>query len=239
LQLISVDGIPLATPAMMTTIFVPPAGRVEFIVPGLAAGMPARFLTQGFPTGPIGDLMPAANLADVVVATGNVATHEAPPVPPPTQAPRFSGLASVTPNTLRSLYFSELNVGTNGPGQFFITVTGQQPKLFDPRNPPAITTRVGQVEDWTVSNQTGEAHAFHIHQIHFLITAINGQAVANPTMADTVTIPAWTGTGPYPNVTVRMDFRDPNITGSFVYHCHILDHEDGGMMAKIQVNPAN
>ena len=32
---------------------------------------------------------------------------------------------------------------------------------------------------------------------------------------------------------------DPNIAGTFVYHCHILDHEDAGMMAKIQVNPAN
>jgi FtsP/CotA-like multicopper oxidase with cupredoxin domain len=237
LQLISVDGIPLTSPASMTTIYVPPAGRVEFIVPALAANAPALFLTQGFNTGPIGDLMPPANLATIAVASGNVAVHDAPPVPPPTQAPRFSGLASITPTTVRSLYFSELNVGTNGPGQFFITVAGQQPKLFDPRNPPAITTRVGQVEDWTISNQTSEAHAFHIHQIHFLITAINGQAVSNPTMADTVTIPSWTGTGPYPSVTARMDFRDPNIAGSFVYHCHILDHEDGGMMATIVVNP--
>jgi FtsP/CotA-like multicopper oxidase with cupredoxin domain len=54
-------------------------------------------------------------------------------------------------------------------------------------------------------------------------------------LVDTVTIPPWTGTGPYPNVTMRMDFRDPNIAGRFVYHCHILDHEDGGMMATIVV----
>jgi FtsP/CotA-like multicopper oxidase with cupredoxin domain len=38
-------------------------------------------------------------------------------------------------------------------------------------------------------------------------------------------------------VTVRMDFRDPNIAGTFVYHCHVLFHEDNGMMEKIQVNP--
>jgi FtsP/CotA-like multicopper oxidase with cupredoxin domain len=58
-------------------------------------------------------------------------------------------------------------------------------------------------------------------------------------LQDTVIIPNWTGAGLYPTVTVGMDFRDPNIAGTFVYHCHILDHEDGGMMAKIQVNPAN
>ena len=237
LLLISVDGIPLATPVNMTTINVPPAGRAEFIVPPLVANTPSSFVTEGFDTGPIGDPMPAARLANIVVATGKADVHVAHTAPPPTVAPRFSGLASKAPTATRSLYFSELNAGTNGPGQFFITVAGQQPKLFAANNPPAITTKIGAVEDWTVSNQTGEPHAFHIHQLHFLVMAINGQALANPYMADTITVPNWTGTGAYPNVTVRMDFTDPNIAGKFVYHCHILDHEDGGMMATIQVNP--
>ena len=69
--------------------------------------------------------------------------------------------------------------------------------------------------------------------------AINGVPVANPELQDTFTIPACSGSGPYPSITVRMDFSDPNIAGTFVYHCHILDHEDDGMMAKIRVNPAN
>ncbi|HVO78854.1 MAG TPA: multicopper oxidase domain-containing protein [Candidatus Bathyarchaeia archaeon] len=239
LLVISLDGIPLSTPVNMTTIYLPPAGRVEFIVPPLTANTPALFLTQGFDTGPIGDRMPSANLANIVVAPGKYddEAHKAQTVPPLTAAPRFSGLASVTPATTRSLYFSELNVGTNGPGQFFVTVAGQQQKLYSPTNPPAITTKVGAVEDWTVSNQTGEPHAFHIHQLHFLVTAINGVSVPNPYMVDTVTVPNWTGSGPYPSVTVRMDFRDPNIAGTFIYHCHILDHEDGGMMATIVVNP--
>ena len=38
--------------------------------------------------------------------------------------------------------------------------------------------------------------------------------------------------------TWAIDFRDPETVGTFLYHCHILDHEDGGMMAKIQVLPA-
>ena len=46
------------------------------------------------------------------------------------------------------------------------------------------------------------------------------------------TVPAWKGTGPYPNVTLRMHF---SIAGRLVYHCHILDDEDGGMMAAILV----
>jgi FtsP/CotA-like multicopper oxidase with cupredoxin domain len=43
----------------------------------------------------------------------------------------------------------------------------------------------------------------------------------------------------YPAVRLRMDFRDPNTVGTFVYHCHLLDHEDGGMMGLIRVEPAN
>jgi FtsP/CotA-like multicopper oxidase with cupredoxin domain len=41
----------------------------------------------------------------------------------------------------------------------------------------------------------------------------------------------------YPSVRLRMDFRDPNIVGTFVYHCHVLEHEDGGMMGRIRVVP--
>lgn len=93
------------------------------------------------------------------------------------------------------------------------------------------------MEDWTVSNQTAEPHAFHIHQLHFLVMAFDGVPLANPYLADTITIPEWAGSGPYHTATVRMDFSDPNIAGKFVYHCHILDHEDGGMMATIEVDP--
>jgi len=235
LLVIALDGVPLATPVSMTTITVPPAGRAEFIVPALTANTPSFFLTQGFNTGPIGDRMPAADLASIVVASGNSTSTKRQvgrPEPPPAKLSRFAGLASAKPTTSRALYFSELNVGTNGPGEFYITVDGQQPKLFDPNNPPAVVTKLGAVESWTISNTTGEPHAFHIHQLHFLVTAINGQPVTNPEVLDTVTVPPWNGHGAYPNVTLKMQF---SIAGKFVYHCHILDHEDGGMMAEILV----
>ena len=58
-----------------------------------------------------------------------------------------------------------------------------------------------------------------------------------PTLRDTVDLPAWDGFRKYPSLILRMDFRDPNIVGTFVYHCHLLEHEDGGMMGRIQVLP--
>ncbi len=239
LLVVSIDGIPLNPPQTMTTVNIPPAARAEFVTPALQANVTTQLQTIGFDTGPIGDPMPPATLANVVVSTTN-AKYEPPRMPPAvkqTRVERFSGVAGKKPTGTRQLYFSETNVGSNGPGQFYITVQGQVPKLFDANNPPAIVTKIGAVEDWTVSNQTGEPHAFHIHQLHFLVMAIDGVPVPNPYLADTITIPEWAGSGPYHNATLRMDFSDPQIAGKFVYHCHILDHEDGGMMATIEVDP--
>ncbi len=239
LLVVSIDGIPLNPPQTMTTVSIPPAARAEFIVPELQANVSTQLVTTGFDTGSIGDPMKPWKLASIVVSSAN-AKKEPPRMPPAvkqTRVERFAGIASKKPNAQRSLYFSEINVGSNGPGQFFITVQGQIPKVFDAMNPPAIVTKVGNIEDWTVSNQTAEPHAFHIHQIHFLVMALDGVPLANPYLADTLTIPEWAGSGPYHSATLRMDFSDPNIAGKFVYHCHILDHEDGGMMATIEVDP--
>ncbi len=240
LELIAIDGVPVTGDPMMKTIDLSPAGRAEFIVTGPPAGTTASFVTAGFDTGPIGNANTFQLLADVV-ATSNAAQAAQIVVPAATPVPatpqRFSGLAAITPTTTRKLYFSEAAQGTNPPLSFFITVEGQQPRIFKNTNPPAIKTHVGAVEEWTVENHTSEEHAFHMHQIHFLVVAVDGKRLANPTMQDTVNVPFWPGQGPYHSVTLRMDFRDPNIAGTFVYHCHVLAHEDSGMMAKIEVDP--
>jgi len=66
-----------------------------------------------------------------------------------------------------------------------------------------------------------------------------GTAVNEPFLRDTINVPYYDGkTLQYPWVRVRMDFRDPNAVGLFPYHCHLLEHEDGGMMGLIRVEPA-
>src|SRR5579862_2266166 len=241
LQVIALDGIPLTTPTNYTTINLPPAGRAEFIAPALPSGQQGVFLTAGYNSGPIGDVDPPAPLVRIRPSQQSMQTYQAKhhPATTPIATKRFANLRFLTPTSQRNLYFSEEAISSNGPTSLFITVVGQRPRVFHMDDPPAITTNVGAVEDWTIENRSGEAHVFHMHQLHFLVMAVNGVPVPNPELQDTVTIPNWPGTGAYPSVTVRMDFRDPNIAGTFVYHCHILDHEDGGMMAKIRVNPAN
>jgi len=242
LEVLAVDGVPLQTPVYKTEIDLPPAGRVEFITPGLPPGQTGTFNTNGFDTGPVGNPNPPQQLIQLLGggdSKSSQRTASPPPAKPPADRQRFAGLATQQPTTVRRLYFSEQTVGSNGPTQYFITVEGHKPRVFHMDDPPAIVTNTGSVEDWVIENRSGEAHAFHIHQLHFLVEAINGIPAPNPDLQDTIIIPNWPGSGPYPSVTLRMDFRDPNIAGTFVYHCHVLDHEDGGMMAKIQVNLAN
>jgi FtsP/CotA-like multicopper oxidase with cupredoxin domain len=239
----SQDGTTPGTIVNMNHILLMPAARAEFIVTGPAANVAVATLkTLGIDTGPAGDSDPPRPIAKIQVAPGSTPafTRTIPPVSAPLPEPRFTNLATATPTATRKIYFSEISLDAIDQDEniiFFITVDGQIPTPFDANNPPAIVTTQGAVEDWIIENRSTETHAFHIHQIHFLTMAQNGVPIANPQFLDTISVPYWTGTGPYPSVTLRMDFRGA-VVGDFVYHCHILDHEDGGMMATIRVKPA-
>jgi FtsP/CotA-like multicopper oxidase with cupredoxin domain len=251
LQLVALDGVPTGsqdgtrhgTMATVTDILIPPAGRAEFIMTGPASGTATPVLvTRAIDTGPSGDADPARPLASLSLSATSKAMPVMAAMPATVDAQRFEGLDTATVTARRRLYFSEAGTGPGGGGDgrtnFFITVDGAQPVLYNPANPPAITTRQGAVEDWTIQNRSTENHEFHIHQIHFKLLLRDGKpvAAADRQMLDTVQVPYWSGTGPYPSVTLRMDFRG-EVVGDFVYHCHILDHEDGGMMAIVRVLP--
>ena len=128
------------------------------------------------------------------------------------------------------------------PPLFHLTVDGQTPTAFDPSSGiPNIIVKQGDVEDWIIENRSTELHAFHIHQMHFMLVDWTGVPVDEPFLRDTVNVPYLQRTpiSQYPSVRLRMDFRDPNTVGTFVYHCHLLEHEDGGMMGLIRVEPAD
>lgn len=144
----------------------------------------------------------------------------------------------------RRLYFSEKLENPADPNSataFFVTVDGQTPQAFDPNSDVAnIVAKQGDVEDWIIENRSNELHAFHIHQVHFMLLEYLGRPVNEPFLRDTVNVPFFNGRSlQYPTVKIRMDFRDPNAVGTFPYHCHLLEHEDGGMMGLIRVEPAD
>jgi FtsP/CotA-like multicopper oxidase with cupredoxin domain len=241
LQVVALDGYPLKELRYQDTILVPPAGRAEFIVQAPPEGVRAQFLTNAYSTGIAGNPDIEQVLGDIQVSKD--AVEPEPPVESKSLEPmslntiKFAGLSEQKPTKQRKLFFSEKFGGTGGPIQFFITLDGHKPKVFEANEKPVITTHVGAVEDWTIENRALETHAFHIHQIHFQVLEVDGKPVAHEDFRDTIQIPYWDGKGPYHSVKLRMDFRDPVIAGTFVFHCHILLHEDLGMMHKILVKP--
>jgi FtsP/CotA-like multicopper oxidase with cupredoxin domain len=250
LGLVAMDGVPLNENGLprdfvdwQTHLGLPPGARAEFIVKGPAAGVSGLLVTKTVNTGPSGENDPNRALAKIMVskdAPEPPSELAASPQPPP--ALQVPWLGSVAPTRTRKLYFSEKLLDPNDPNsatEFYITVAGQTPAQFDPRSEiPNIIAKQGTVEDWIVENRSSELHAFHIHQLHFMLLDYRGTAVNEPFLRDTVNVPYYDGKAlEYPSVRLRMDFRDPNTIGDFVFHCHLLEHEDGGMMGLIRVDP--
>lgn len=251
-QIVGIDGVPVNSqdgeepgkPIPATHYRIPPAGRVEIIVnPPSPSVELAQLVTQFINTGPVGDEDPSRPLSTIQLADSDADNNTLPSATAGSAGSQlFGGLASQTVTAQRVIYFSENSTST----AFFITVLGQTPQVFDNNNPPSIITTQGAVEQWTIENRAMENHEFHFHQIHFEVQSQNNfeangssQAPAiTGQFADMIEVPFWNGdqATPFPSVTLLMDFRGMDI-GDFVYHCHILGHEDQGMMAIIRVLP--
>ncbi|MEM7256413.1 MAG: multicopper oxidase domain-containing protein, partial [Pseudomonadota bacterium] len=95
---------------------------------------------------------------------------------------------------------------------------------------------VGTAEDWTVSNNTAQLHIYHIHVNPFFVTSINGQELPADSplrrWQDTLGIPVREDGRPG---SARFSTRFEKFTGKFVIHCHVLAHEDAGMMQIVEV----
>jgi FtsP/CotA-like multicopper oxidase with cupredoxin domain len=242
LQLVALDGVPIGQgtgsiqTVTQTSIVLAPGARAEFIAVTPTAGQQGQLLTQAINTGAGGLPTPARPLASIVPqAATPAAAARLGAVRTAVRMTRFANLNVAAAASRRLLYFSE---SVSAPGAaYYITVQGQTPVAYVMGAPPSIVLHQGATEEWIVENRALEDHIFHIHQTRFQTLAINGQSVSDPALRDTITVPHWSGSGPYPSVKLLMDFRPANIVGTFVYHCHILSHEDLGMMAAIQVLP--
>ena len=248
--LVSLDGNPMNASgrpdsqiSWQSHILLPPAGRAEFVLKPIPAGTSASIVTRHVDTGPAGENDPTRTLATIVSTADAPEPHaRLDSTPPPISKSASVWLGDAKPAHTRRLYFSENPRDPrdpNSPTDFFLTVDGQTPKLFDPGDKtPSIVSTQGDVEDWIIENRTRELHAFHIHQTHFMVLEWNGVPVNETFLRDTVNVSYWDGVSRvYPSVKLRIDFRDPNVVGTFVYHCHLLEHEDGGMMGLIRVAP--
>ncbi|MGV8908134.1 MAG: multicopper oxidase domain-containing protein [Propionicimonas sp.] len=200
----------------MDELLLPPAKRFDVLVRWDDPG-DYKLRTLAYSTGTTGD-----NYPERVLATFTVAGEKATPIEMPTsmgdlpsdQAPVMN---DDTIAAHRTMVFSENTTA----GTFFIN--GKQ---FS-NGAPLVTAKLGTTEEWTLKNVTQEEHPFHIHVNDFQIMSINGKPYDAVSLQDTVPLPAGG------EVVIRMRFLD--YVGKYVFHCHILAHEDGGMMAAIAI----
>ena len=221
-EIVAMDGVPIAQhdPSHPTRIadhvLLPPAGRLEAIVTGPSADTPRHLISRCVDTGPAGDPNPAMILADIAARPAGPTT------------PRASR-SSVKPDA-KTL---DLTAEENSPPTFVVTFTEDKNgfyingEKFTPDADPMLHVKIGTYQHWRIVNATGELHPMHIHQVHFLAFAENDKPITDPVWLDTVNVP-YGGT-----VDVVMDFTNPVIKGMSVFHCHLLNHEDKGMMAKV------
>ncbi|MFZ0573277.1 MAG: beta-galactosidase [Candidatus Cybelea sp.] len=231
LGVVGIDGYPIGAyprnPAVVWTdhVVVPPGGRAEFVATGQSG--PTFLRSRCYDSGSGGDRDPQAVLA--ILAPSN----------PPRGETAVSRSASTLPGA------SDAVISPGAPAvRRTITLTEDAAgfyidgRAFSMGAPPAIVARSGTLEEWTIRNDTDEVHDFHIHQVHFVVESVDGAQIHPRTWRDTVLVPVQRrhGARTIPGTaTILVDFRNPAIRGTFVFHCHMLDHEDGGMMATIKV----
>lgn len=227
------DGNMLRRPVKQQTLFLEAGARLSVVVKAGPAGQYAlRSLETD--TGPQGDPNPEVVVGTFIVEGNPVnergiaqrlrrpAGDIAGITPPPFE--RFTLPFQVTNS--RTIVFSESADGNT----FFINGKQYNENRVDTKVP------LGAIEEWTLLNTSGELHVFHIHQLSFLVTEINGQRLNPPEFRDVINLP-YAQDGTPGEVKVIIPFDDPIMVGKFVYHCHIVGHEDAGMMANIRVLP--
>jgi FtsP/CotA-like multicopper oxidase with cupredoxin domain len=225
------DGNFLRKPIPQSTLFLPPGARTLVVV---EAGAPGSYYlqTQDVDTGPTGLPSPKARLGTFIVAG-----------PPVLSGPDASVLEKqaanipsigLTGEELRTMPIAKRRTFTfsDAPDFSAFYING----LTYDENRIDTKVQLGHVEEWTIKNAAGELHVFHLHQTAFLVKEVNGVQQDYPGLRDVINVPWQIGDTPG-EVKLIIPFLNPLMVGKFVYHCHIVGHEDAGMMQNIQVLP--
>ena len=220
------DGNPLPTADLVTNVDLAPGNRANILVKAPKVGT-YELRRPAFSQGkqPLPDIM----LAEIVVIAADdarVAKH----IPfgrdvPAGPLPKNRILTDIADSEITA--HRQFVLGVSEVKGFFrdteFTINGQP---FDPRRDDVVT-KLGAVEEWTLVNTTPYPHPLHIHVNPFQVIDVNGVPDPRKPWLDTVAVPA--------AGTLRFRTRFTDFSGRYVMHCHILPHEDTGMMININI----
>ena len=209
-HVIAEDGNPVGRVWGAGKLTLPPGKRYDVLVQGHGGG-DYRLRTLKMNTGPAGDKYPGR-----VLATVRPDRPALQPAELPTSLGPLPDFQNMTVDRRRTIVFSE-----NTKNQFFINGKQFNHKRIDQR------VKLNAVEEWTIRNVSHERHPFHIHVNDFQVMSVNGRPYNARSLADTFPLPVGG------EIKIRMHFIQ--FTGEYVFHCHILAHEDHGMMSTVLV----
>ncbi len=210
MHLIAIDGSPLPEVQTIDVQLLGPGERAEVLIQG---GDPGIYELQSIAWAPdIPSQSQTAFLVATVVSGGEAVT----PMTLPTALIPFESLEHDEIAQRREIVFQE---NATGPAFAIDNLAFVEDRVDQ-------VVQLGTTEEWTIRNTSPEWHPFHIHVNDFQVMSRNGNPEP-PHYEDTTLLP------PNGDVVIRTRFAD--FTGKFVYHCHILVHEDAGMMAVVEV----
>jgi FtsP/CotA-like multicopper oxidase with cupredoxin domain len=210
--ILATDGGLISEPVTAAQFLLAPADRVELAVGPFPEGETLALESLHYDRGMVKD--DPGRYATVRVGS---------PAPSRAQIPKTLRIieplvtGDVTPNRTVQLQFRmSLRHG------FDWTVEGEAHHHADP-------VRVGELQVWDVVNETKMDHPFHLHGFFFQVIDVNGAPPQFLSWEDTINIPA--------QGRVRIAWLPDDRPGSWMYHCHILEHHAAGMMAHFEVIP--
>ncbi|CAH0177584.1 MULTISPECIES: multicopper oxidase family protein [unclassified Arthrobacter] len=228
MQLRGMDSGRYPAPGTVDELLLAPGNRADVLVTAAAgdATLRAAYYNRGGMAGMMGPAGPAPNggqgTADIVLATLSVSGAPAPAPPAVPTQPAPADLRNAVVAAHRQLTFAAGGMGM-GMGMMSFTINGREFNASRTDTTAAAQT----VEEWTLINPSPMDHPFHLHVWPMQIIEARGTTPDAPLWRDVVNVPA------NGQVKVRINFKD--FAGRSVYHCHILDHEDQGMMGVIEV----
>ncbi len=209
-HVVAEDGRPVWKVWNATSLVLPPGKRYEVLVRGPAAG------TYELKAQPYSQGVMNQRGAVVLATVTSKGPKQTPKALPARLVPKEDLRDEHVAKTRQEVFQDEFTGG--------FTING---KTFSP-NRIDVKATLGTVEKWVLVNASPEQHPFHIHTDHFQVIARNGESFDANGLQDTVIIPT------HGSVTILIGFED--FVGKTVFHCHILAHEDHGMMATIQIS---
>jgi len=217
------DGGLLQAPVEISELRLAPGERADIVV-DFSDGKPCKMISRSRGNGmEMMEQSPNFQLLDFRVAENRTSSPDLPS--------KLTDLAPASTDSVTNTRTFLLEMPSMGPQMmmgFPFTINGQEMDMARIDE----TVPVGQDEIWVIQNAGPMAHPFHVHNTQFRIVSRNGKAPASNEQGrkDTVLVEP----GEEVRILIRFDhYTDPK--RPYMYHCHILEHEDAGMMGQFVV----